>query len=159
MKSAEHWLVHKHTQFEELFRLLHDAADISDWWAVDQYFTDMTAQLRYHMAQEEEVLFPAYDVKCKVLDRSSKVSTRDLCNEHSKFRDMFRELEICIRNKDSECVIMLVAALELLMAEHNEKEEYIFLPFASRLLFEERDRLQEKLSKFVFTGTSRNMCQ
>ena len=156
MKSAEHWLVHEHTQFEVLFRQLHDAADILDWWAIDQIFLKLVEQLRYHMAQEEEVLFPAYDARYDTVDISSKISTAELCDEHSVIIEKFRQLEECMKSKQSECVISIIVSLEMLMLFHNEKEEKIFLPFASHLLFDDRDQLSQRLDEFIVTDSSRN---
>jgi len=151
MKSAEHWLVHEHTQFELLMRECHDAAKISDWWAVEQFFTKIVEQLRYHMAQEEEVLFPAYDAKCE----PSHMQSQELYNEHSLLIDSFGQLAKNISDKDAASTVDCLAALELVMHEHNEKEEKVYLPFASHLLFEDRDELAQKLGDFVISDKSR----
>ncbi len=152
MRSTEHWLVHEHTQFELLLRKCRAAADISDWWALEQSLVKLAEDLRFHMAQEEEILFPAYEAKCK----PSHMSTLELYNEHSVIVDNFRRLEKLIKSKSSEAVCDCIVALEMLVTEHNEKEERAFLPFASRLLFEDRDELVLKLKKFVVTNKSRN---
>jgi len=151
MKSTEHWLVHDHTQFELLLSQCRDAADISDWWAVEQFFAQLVEQLGHHMAQEEEVLFPAYDAKCM----PSHMQSLELFNEHSVIVDGFRTLEKLINSRDSQTTFDWIVALELLLIQHNEKEEKIFLPFASHLLFEDRDELAEKLDRFVVSSRSR----
>lgn len=152
MRSAEHWLVHEHTQFEVLVRECRDAADIADWWALENYFRTLMEQLRYHMAQEEEVLFPAYDAMCD----SSHVSTLELLNEHSVIVDCFRQLDKFIQAKSSKEAYDCIVNLELQLLAHNEREEKTFLPFASRLLFEERDELLFKLDNFVITSKTRD---
>ncbi len=151
MKSAEHWLVHDHTEIELLLGECHNAADISDWWAVEQFFAKLVTQLRYHMAQEEEVLFPAYDAKCE----PSHMQSQELYNEHSLLIESFDKLAKSISDKDAVSTIDCVAAIELAMHEHNEKEEKVFLPFASHLLFEDRDELAQKLDDFVISDKSR----
>jgi len=156
MKSPEHWLVHEHTQLELLFRQLHDAADISDWWAAERFFLNLAEQLRYHMAQEEKVLFPAYDAKYKISQSSSPVSTLELHDEHSLMIEKFCKLEECIESKKSECVLSNIIFLEELIIEHHEKEEQVFLPFASHLLFEDRDELSQELNEFAIEDSSIN---
>lgn len=151
MKSTEHWLVHDHTELELLMRECHNAADISDWWAVEQFFTKLVTQLRHHMAQEEEVLFPAYDAKCE----PSHMQTQELYNEHSEIIVRFRKLDKYIIDRVSDKALDTVVALELSMHEHNEKEEKVFLPFASHLLFEDRDELEQRLDDFVVSNKSR----
>jgi iron-sulfur cluster repair protein YtfE (RIC family) len=152
MRSTEHWLVHEHTQFEELLRQCKDAADISDWWALEQFFLKLVEHLQFHMAQEEEVLFPAYEAK----SASSPMSTSELRNEHSVIIESFRELARLIKSRQSKVTYDCIVALELLMLEHNEKEEFVFLPYASHLLYEDRDELLLKLDKFVVSNKSRN---
>lgn len=152
MRSTEHWLVHEHTQFEELLRQCKGAADISDWWALEQFFLKLVESLRFHMAQEEEVLFPAYEAKCE----SSSMSTSELRNEHSVMIESFRELVRYINSRQSKDAYDCIVALELFMLGHNEKEELVFLPYASRLLYEDRDELLLKLDKFVVSKKSRN---
>ena len=151
MKSAEHWLVHEHTQFEVLLRDCHDAVDILDWWAIEQLFAKIVAQLRYHMAQEEEVLFPAYDAKCG----SSDMKSHELCKEHSAIVDSLRQLDKHIIERNPVVTLDCIVAIELDMHEHNEKEERVFLPFASYLLFEDRDDLVQKLNDFSVSDKSR----
>jgi len=151
MKSTEHWLVHDHTEIEQLLGECYNAADISDWWALEQFFAKLVTQLRYHMAQEEEVLFPAYDAKCE----PSHMQTQELYNEHSEMIASFRKLNKYIINRESDKTFDFIVALQLSMLEHNEKEEKVFLPYASHLLFEDRDELEQKLDDFVVTNKSR----
>jgi hypothetical protein len=152
MKSAEHWLVHEHTQFEFLLRECRAAADKTDWWALDRIFKKLVEQLRFHMAQEEEVIFPAYEKKRE----SSHMSTLELYNEHSVIVDSFRKLDNLIEERSSKDVYDSIVTLELFMIEHNAKEEKAFLPFASHLLFDDREVLTLKLDEFVVKNESRH---
>lgn len=109
------------------------------------------------MAQEEEVLFPAYDSKLEFsVARLPSVSTQELYGEHSIIVEKIRKLAKCIHDEDADSVINRAASLELLLLEHNEKEEQIFLPYASRLLFEDRDKLEKKLEEFSLSEKSRD---
>lgn len=152
MKSTEHWLVHEHTQFESLIRECRTAAEIGDWWAVEHFLKELVESLSYHMAKEEEVLFPAYEKKSESTDMSSL----EIFNEHSAMVDAFRKLKKLIDSRAVKETYDCVVALELLLIEHNQNEEQTFLPFASKLLFEDRDDLQLKLSNFVVTEDSRD---
>lgn len=151
MRSTEHWLVHNHTKFEQLIRECRDAADISDWWALEKKFRNLVELLHYHMAQEEEVLFPAYEEKRK----HEHKSTQELYNEHSVIVNCLRNLDKLIDSQSSQLAHTCLVSLEQLMIEHNKKEEQTFLPFASHMLFEDRDELVLKLKNFVLTNRSR----
>jgi len=154
MISTEHWLVHEHTQFEVLVKECRTAIEITDWWATEQFLKKMFEELRYHMAQEEEILFPAYDKKCE--SSASHGSTLELYNEHSVIIDGFRKLKKAVDSRSAEDAFELVVDLELLLLEHNKKEEQTFLPFASHLLFDDREELALKLNNFMVTNKSRN---
>ena len=151
MKSTEHWIVHNHSQFEVLLCLCRDAAEIEDWWALEQAFNDLGNQLKHHLAQEEEVLFPAFEAKYKV----SSLPTSSLRNEHSVLVHMFRDTAAMIKTRNPEAILEALVALESLMIKHHEKEEDIFLPMASHILFSEREELSEKLENFALSNTSR----
>lgn len=151
VQSAEHWLVHDHTVFEVLCAQCREAADISDWWETERLFDELIEKLRFHMAQEEEVLFVAYEEK----RQSGFMSSSELRNEHSVMIDSFRRIKSHIRNQSMEDVYEETKALEKLIHDHHAKEEEIFLPFASRLLFEDREELVRKLSNFSITQKSR----
>lgn len=151
MKSTEHWIVHNHSQFEVLLRLCRDAAEIEDWWALEQAFNDLVSQMKLHMAQEEEVLFPAFEARNDV----SSLPTSSLRNEHSIMVQLFRDTAAMIKSRRQEAILESLVSLESLMIKHHEKEEDIFLPMASHILFSEREELSEKLEKFELSKNSR----
>ena len=152
MKSTEHWLVHDHTQIEGFLRSCREEADIYDWWALTRYFEELVDQLRYHMAQEEEILFPAYDKKCQ----PSHELTTELFVEHNQIIECIRNIWQLIDNKIKNGIIDRIEELVSLLVEHNKKEEAVFLPFASHLLYDDRDELSEKLENFTITKMSRD---
>lgn len=151
MKSTEHWLVHDHTQIEDLLRRCCEEAEIYDWWALERYFTEFIGQLRYHVAQEEEVLYPAYDAR----RAPEHMFTDDLYEDHSRIIDIIGKIHRLIEGQEKEGLVELFKQLVDVMFEHNQKEEHVFLPFASHLLCEDRDELSEKLDNFTLSRKSR----
>ena len=63
------------------------------------------------MAQEEEVLFPAYAAKCK----PSHMQTQELYNEHSEIIVSFRKLDKYMINRESDKTLDFIVALQLSM--------------------------------------------
>ncbi len=152
MKSAEHWLVHDHTQFEVLLRQCRDAAEIEDWWALEQAFNEMVKELKQHMAQEEEVLFPAYEARTY----APHTPTSSLRSEHDQIVQLIHDTARIIMAREPEDTLEALVYLESLMIKHHEKEEDIFLPMASHILFDEREELSRRLDEFDGTETTRN---
>jgi hemerythrin-like domain-containing protein len=152
MKSTEHWLVHDHTQIEGLLRNCREEAYIYDWWALDRYFNEFIDQLRYHMAQEEEVLFPAFDEKCQ----PTHELTAELLEEHDQIIECIRNVRRSIDDKAKDETVEGVERLVSLLVAHDGKEEKVLLPFASHLLYEDREELSEDLENFTMSDNSRD---
>jgi hemerythrin superfamily protein len=151
MKSAEHWLIHNHTQIELLLRQCRDEADIYDWWALNMYFEELIKQLRFHLAQEEEVLYPAYDAK----ENATAGVTQQMVEQHSHIVDIIRSIYRLIENKTKEGLNEQLDKLITVLETHNREEEEVFPPYASHLLYEDRESLAEKLEEFNLTSQSR----
>jgi hemerythrin-like domain-containing protein len=151
MNSADSWLVHDHSLYEELLTQSQDAADIGDWEAVDHIFKEMINSLKQHMTLEEEVLYPAYEARFQ----THYSPTEALREEHSKIVRFVRDMLQVIKSRDSEHVLDCLYRLEDLMIKHHEKEEDIFLPMASIILEDNRDELTEKLHTFDVTKSTR----
>lgn len=152
MMSPEHWLVHDHTQFEDRLRQCRAAAEIEDWWTLDKVFNEMVDELKQHMAQEEEILFPAYEARTS----APSIPTTALRSEHDQVVQLVQDMATTILNREQEDALEALAYLEVLMIKHHEKEEDIFLPMASHILFEDREALSTRLDEFDGTETSRN---
>ena len=147
MKSAEHWLIHDHTQIEFLLGELNDACDTQNWHIMKRSLKELIRQLKYHMAQEEEVLFPAYDERTG----PPHMPTMLLRKVHRDVIKILAELLSAIKVENLHVTQKLVAELQQAMLQHHEKEEKVFLPMASHILCEEREALSEALENFRLT--------
>ena len=151
MKSTEHWLVHDHTQIENLLTDFRKDAEIYDWWSLGRILQRLIEQLSHHMAQEEEILFPAYDKKC---DTTYKLTT-ELQAEHDQIFECVQDIRALINKQDKDRILDRIGDLITLMVDHGRREEENLIPFASHLLYEDREELSEKLENFVLTKNSR----
>ncbi len=152
MKSTEHWLVHDHSEFEYLIGQCREAADINDWWALEQAFNELVKKLKHHMAQEDEVLFPAYEARTSAPYKP----TLALRDEHDLIVKLFRDAAGYINARDADATEEVLQTLQFHMIQHHEKEEEIFLPMASHILCNEREELSQKLAQFVEAETPRD---
>lgn len=152
MKSTEHWLVHDHTQFENLLGQCMEAGEIEDWWALEQAFNELVKLLKYHMAQEEEVLFPAYETRMS----GTQKPTAALYGEHDQIVQLVKDTAAVLKKRDPETVLESLVSLVSLMIKHHEKEEDIFLPMAGHILASDREELSMQLDKFKLSEKSRD---
>ena len=152
MKSAEHWLVHEHTVFEVLLSKFRDLVETESWDVIGVTLNDLIKSLDFHMGQEEEVLYPAYDAKTG----PPYQPTSSLREDHDQIVELVREIVDSVKEKDLECTIRSFSFLEALMIKHHQIEEDIFLPMASHILFGEREALSVKLNEYKGSDNSRD---
>jgi hemerythrin-like domain-containing protein len=144
MNSADNWLVHEHTLYEDLLSRCLDAVQIEDWGTVDLGFHELVTHLKRHMALEEEVLYPAYESMPNV----PQGPTMALREEHSNLVRLIQDLAQIIKNRSLEHVLECLVYLEKQMIKHHEKEEDIFLPMAGHILHASHDEVLRKLDEF-----------
>jgi hemerythrin-like domain-containing protein len=144
MNNNDNWLVHEHSQYENLLSQLQDAAEMEDWGTLDIAFNELVTHLKQHMAMEEEVLYPAYEST----PHAPQGPTMALREEHSSIVRLIQDLARVIKARGSEHVLECLAHLEYQMIKHHEKEEDIFLPMASHILNTSREELLRKLEEF-----------
>lgn len=151
MRSTEHWLVHDHTKIEHLLRHCREDAEIFDWWSLNRYYGEFVSQLKYHMAQEEEVLFPAYNAA----RQPDHMVTDKLNEQHDEIVLKVRHIYQLIQTQKQDGLIDALADLVLLFKDHNQHEEHVILPFAAHLLYCDREELSENLDNLKLNKHSR----
>ncbi len=145
MKSTEHWLVHDHTKIEFLLGELVEAAETQNWQIMKRGIKELIRQLKFHMAREEDILFPAFDAKTG----PPHIPTVMLRKEHRNIIRIFTELYSVIRYENLIKLRELLPELQTAMLAHHEQEERVFLPMASRILCEDREALSQQLEDYT----------
>lgn len=151
MDTADNWLVHEHSLYENLLSRCQDAVEVEDWGVVDRIFRELVDHLKQHMAVEEEVLYTAYESTA----RAPQGPTRALRDEHDQIVRHFRDMAAVIKTRDSEHVLDGLSLLEYQMIKHHEKEEDLFLPMASHILEDKREEISQKLAEFDMSKSTR----
>ena len=145
------WLVHDHSQYEELLIECCDAVQLEDWAGVEPLFAELIARLKTHMAMEEEVLYPAYEA----MSEFPKRPVQSLREEHDKIVRLACDVMRLLKTHDSDHVLDSLLSLEAALIKHHEREEDVFLPMAGHLLMSQRDELTSKLKAFDPPSTRR----
>jgi hemerythrin-like domain-containing protein len=152
MKLPSNWLLHDHSEFEELLAECQTAIDEEDWETSYSYFETLVAQLKSHMAMEEEVLYPAYE-STPEFPQEPVIALRE---EHDRIVELVRDLHKVFRTRNSEHVLISLISLENIMVRHHEKEECVFLPMAGYLLKSKSQELKQQLQDFKPSPNGRN---
>ena len=141
MNSSDNWLLHDHSRQEELLAKCQEAVDIEDWGKANSTFRELLAELNWHIFQEEQLVYPAYEAEVKAPGEP----TLALRSEHRKIIAFMNDTRLVFESQDSEHVLECLNQLEQLLTKHHEKEEDIFLPMASLILKDNREAILKKL--------------
>ena len=143
-QEPSEWLVHDHSQYEELLIECCDAVQLEDWTTAEPLFRELISRLKTHMAMEEEVLYPAYESMSNFPQRP----VQSLREEHDNIVRLARDVMRVLKTHDSDHVLDSLLSLEAAMIKHHEREEDVFLPMAGHLLMAQRDELTHQLKTF-----------
>ena len=130
MNSANNWFVHDHSQHGENLAGCRQAIKAGDWDKASSIFEEFVTQLKSHMRQEEEEIFPNYVALVKI----SHDPTQALRTEHDRINSFVKEMQHLIKTHDSKHGLECLHQLEQEINIHEEKEEKIFLPMAGYVL-------------------------
>ena len=145
MSSRYNWLVHDHSDHEELLTECLDAVDVEDWHTAERVFSNLIGRLKTHIELEEEVLFPAYESRTE----DPEGPTRSLRDEHIRIVQFIHDTSSVLETRNSQAGLECLVELERLLVGHHEKEEDIFLPMASLILESDREELLQNMRDFI----------
>jgi hemerythrin-like domain-containing protein len=90
-----------------------------------------------HLAMEEEVLFPAFEARTGMRSGPTEVMRM----EHAQMRDLLRDMADAVAAGNQGRFLGLSETLNMLMQQHNLKEENMLYPMSDQVLAGERDDL------------------
>jgi iron-sulfur cluster repair protein YtfE (RIC family) len=144
MSEPKNWLVHGHSDFEQLLHESMAAVEKWDWQQAKDLFHELSSQIEKHMAMEDEVLYPAYESFADL----PQEPIRALKDEHEKINQLVGDVETVLDTNDSEHVLESMTRFEGILLDHHEKEESIFLPMAGHFLEPLKETLLERMREF-----------
>src|SRR5690606_1310159 len=93
-------------------------------------FYAFQAAVEHHFELEEAVMFPAFEEATG----STQGPPHVMRMEHAEMRDLLRGMEEAVRACDSDEYAGLSETLNILMQQHNMKEENILYPMVDRVV-------------------------
>jgi hemerythrin-like domain-containing protein len=91
----------------------------------------------HHLAMEEAVLFPAFEARTGM----SMGPTEVMRSEHAQMRGLLQEMAGAVASADQNRYLGLSETLNMLMQQHNLKEENMLYPMSDQVLAADRDSL------------------
>jgi iron-sulfur cluster repair protein YtfE (RIC family) len=121
MSSISASMTRDHRACDERFAAAEGAAAKGDWLRAASGFAAYRAAMERHFAIEEETLFPAFERHTGM----SAGPTEVMRAEHAEMRDLFERLAAAATAHDADEFFGLAETLNLLMQQHNMKEEQV----------------------------------
>ena len=129
------WLHHDHREFESAVYECRAACDISRWSRVQDVFGRLASQYRDHVRIEEEVLLPAYESRL----RAAVEPADSLRADHEQILHLMDHITQRLADGSCDNLSENFALLYRVLTKHHEKEEEIFLPMASEMLYSSKN--------------------
>ncbi|MGO9444671.1 MAG: hemerythrin domain-containing protein [Thiobacillaceae bacterium] len=126
-----------HRACDDRFAASEAAVAQNRWENVCDLFGRFHAAMDRHFVMEERILFPAFEAETGF----SMGPTRIMRMEHDQMRELLNEMETAIAQRDDTEYLGLSETLNMLMQQHNRKEETMLYPMSDQALAERRDRL------------------
>jgi hemerythrin-like domain-containing protein len=139
----ENWLLHDHKKYNAVVHELRDLVRDEAWRGAEDKFCQLSDDLEDHMAMEEQVIFPFYDLM--IGTRNS--STGEMRREHDRIRGCLISLSRSLESQDTEEILYDADSLDRIMDAHHDHEEGAFLPHASQILLEKRSEVIDRLHR------------
>jgi len=137
MESISNLMTGKHRQCDDHFVAVEQAVARSAWGEADSAFNHFRDAMLQHFALEETILFPAFEARTG----NSMGPTQVMRMEHAQMRDLLQGMQNAVAAANQDGFLGLSETLNMLMQQHNLKEENMLYPMADRVLGGERDSL------------------
>lgn len=141
MGTILEYLSEDHHHCDEGFATAETAVAQGRWDVARESTDGFVAAMTRHFAMEEEVLFPAFEARTGMQSGPTAVMRM----EHAQMRELMDGMLQALAAHDQGGFLGLSETLNMLMQQHNLKEENMLYPMADRVLGEAREGLLESM--------------
>jgi len=135
MSTILNFLSNDHRACDDLFASAESAADQQNWHSARALFDQFQTAMSHHLSMEETVLFPAFEARIG----NSMGPTQVMRMEHEQIRGLMQSMAGAVDANDKDAYLGLSETLNMLMQQHNMKEENMLYPMSDQVLSSDRD--------------------
>ena len=129
MRTIVGFLGDDHHACDDLFASAEDAVAQQNWNSARTLFNRFQAAMAHHMAMEEIVLFPAFETHT----HNSTGPTQVMRSEHEQIRELLHAMTRAVAETDYDNYLGLSETLNMLIQQHNLKEENMLYPMSDQV--------------------------
>jgi len=137
MNTILDFLGSDHRACDDLFASAETAAAQKNWDSARSLFERFQAAMAHHLAMEEDVLFPAFEARTGM----SAGPTQVMRMEHEQMRGLLQDMASAVAACNQDGYLGLSETLNMLMQQHNLKEETMLYPMSDQVLGGDREGL------------------
>lgn len=141
MNDVTRFMTDDHRRCDDLFATLETAVGEGDWERASAGLETFLESMSHHFGLEEETVFPEFER----LTGMAMGPTRIMRMEHQQMRGLFEELRTAVAQQDADEVLGVAETLNVLMQQHNLKEEEILYPMTDQALGTEAEAFAHRL--------------
>ncbi|MHB1091742.1 hemerythrin domain-containing protein [Thiobacillus sp.] len=137
MSTILNFLSNDHRACDELFASAESAVAQTNRVDARALFDQFKAAMIHHLSMEETVLFPAFETRIG----NSMGPTQIMRMEHEQIRSLMQSMADAVDANDKDDYLGLSETLNMLMQQHNLKEETMLYPMSDKVLSGDQDSL------------------
>ena len=141
MNTILDFLGSDHRACDDLFASAEEAVGQKNWGDAHTLFDQFRTAMAHHLTMEENVLFPAFEAKTG----STMGPTQVMRMEHEQMRELMQAMAHAVAKTDFEGYLGLSETLNMLMQQHNLKEENMLYPMSDQVLANDREQLIQSM--------------
>ncbi len=130
MTTLVEFMTVAHRQCDEGLASAEEAVSRESWPDADEKWTHFSSAMALHFAQEEKVLFLAFEEATGMTEGPTAVMRM----EHEQMRSLLTQLAESVNGQDGSRFLGLSETLMVLMQQHNMKEEQMLYPMCDQAL-------------------------
>lgn len=141
MSDVTTYMSGEHKRCDDLFVALESAISDDDWETAGAGLQTFLDDMLHHFEIEEGQLFPEFER----MTGMTMGPTRIMRMEHEQMRGLFEELRAGMAARDADTLLGVAETLNVLMQQHNLKEEEILYPMTDQALGDGADAFARQL--------------
>jgi len=153
MQDISIYMCNDHRRCDELFAAAERCVAERDWSGADLAYMAFREALAQHMALEENILFISFEQRTGNTGGTGG-PTAVMRMEHDRLRDLADAMARALEYRQQDEYLGHAETLQVMLAQHNMKEENILYPLSDRILADDAVEILDEMRAYDFTEAS-----
>jgi hemerythrin-like domain-containing protein len=140
--TIKDFMTHKHRECDHLLAEAESVVESGDFDAALEKYLAFKNETLKHFDMEEEYLFPIFEEKTGMTQGPTQVMRM----EHSQAKSLFEKMDEAYNTKDTDRIYGLGESMNILLQQHNAKEEQMLYTMIQQHFMGENDEIVAKLT-------------